>query len=55
LKPFPKIILNESKTQEEIDRADKHEWREREGWSSAEEALITLSGKDGSHFELIEE
>ena len=39
--------------QDAIDHADKDVWREREGWATPEEAALTLSGKDGSHFELV--
>ncbi len=42
------------KDQDALDRADKEAWREREGWASAEEAALTLSGQDGAHFEFIE-
>jgi hypothetical protein len=41
--------------QDALDRADKEAWREREGWASPEEADLTLSGKDGAHFEMIED
>jgi hypothetical protein len=41
--------------QDALDRADKEAWREQEGWCTAEEAELTLSGKDGAHFEFIEE
>jgi len=40
---------------EAAERAAKEAWREREGWASPEEAELTLSGKDGAHFEIIEE
>jgi hypothetical protein len=43
------------KDQDALDRADKEAWREREGWASPEEAELTLSGKDGAHFEIIED
>jgi hypothetical protein len=43
------------KNQEALDRADKEAWREREGWCTAEEAELTLSGKDGAQFEIIDE
>jgi hypothetical protein len=61
--PFPSIrnipllktltLLAKFKT-DENDHADKHEWRERKGWASAEEATFTLSGKDGARFEVID-
>jgi len=41
--------------QDAIEHADKHVWREREGWATAEEALYTLSGQDGVEFEFVEE
>jgi hypothetical protein len=37
------------------EHAAKDAWREREGWCTAEEAELTLSGKDGAHFEMIED
>ena len=41
--------------QDAIDHADKDVWREREGWATPEEAMHTLSGKDGVRFEFIED
>jgi hypothetical protein len=41
--------------QDALDRADKEAWREREGWALPEEVELTLSGKDGAHFEMIED
>jgi hypothetical protein len=40
---------------EAAERAAKDAWREREGWATAEEARILLSGEDGVHFELLDE
>jgi hypothetical protein len=48
---MPESIEN----QDALAYADKDAWREREGWASPEEAALTLSGKDGAHFELIED
>jgi len=36
---------------EAAERAAKEAWREREGWASAEEARIFLSGEDRVRFE----